>query len=491
MANKVHTFQLQLDFSLLNELNGIDRFGGFWSVVEKREGYQTLKQLKSIATVHSVGASTRIEGSKMTNDEVKALIFDNIKIEKFEERDQQEVVGYFNALDIISGSYQDISIAEGSIKNLHNILMKYSQKDQWHKGNYKQHPNSVEAEDKSTGVKTTIFETTSPGFETVDSMRALLDWYNSDNTTPPIIKSAIFVYDFLSIHPFQDGNGRLSRLLGTLLLLKQGYSWIQYVSFEHEIENRKAEYYRGLMDCQQQRPGENVTPWIMFFLNCLGNIQNKLMNKLDVQRTENQMSPREKMIYFFIENHSGCKSGEIAKKLNMPLPTVKRILSEMVEGKFLIKYGSGIGTNYSTEKLTQIKNNVALTLTGVELQKEFILKSKHSFLEIKKIILTPKFQWTKPDDWSRILINHGLQLMITCTNYRGEVRQQPYSIAGFNNPYYFEPVFTLSSPIHIPANLWEGLPNDNEFPVKVMIQLSSMAEKYQFDVIIVYNAALE
>ncbi len=490
MASKVHTFQLDLDFKLMNELSSIDRFGGSWSAIEKREGYQTLKQLKSIATVHSVGASTRIEGSKMTNDEVKVLIFENIKIEKLVERDQQEVIGYYSALDIISESYQDIAISESSLKNLHNILMKYSEKDQWHKGNYKQRPNSVEAT-APDGVKTIIFETTPPGIETENSMRELIDWYNSDNSTPPVIKSAIFVYDFLSIHPFQDGNGRLSRLLGTLLLLKHGYTWIQYVSFEHEIENKKVEYYQVLMDCQRKRPGENVTSWIMFFLDCLGNIQNNLMQKLDVQKSENQMSPREKMIFSFVENHPGCKSGEIAEKLNLPLPTVKRILSLMVEGRFLTKYGKGIGTNYTTEKLTQIKRNVLLTLTGTESQKEFILKNKHSFLEIKKIILNPKFSWTKPDEWSMVLLSQGLRLIVTCQNGKGRMKQNPYLITGFNNPYYFEPVFTLSNPIHVPASLWEGTPNDNEFPIKVVLELSGAERTFQFDVMLVYDAALE
>lgn len=178
-------------------------------------------------------------------------------------------------MDIISESYQDIAISETSLKSLHNILMKLSEKDQWHRGNYKQHPNSVEATNPD-GSKTTIFQTTPPGIETEDAMRALIDWYNADNATPTIIKSAIFVYDFLSIHPFQDGNGRLSRLLATLLLLKHGYSWIQYVSFEHEIENRKSEYYHILMNCQHQRPCENVTPWIMFFLSCPINIPSSI-----------------------------------------------------------------------------------------------------------------------------------------------------------------------------------------------------------------------
>lgn len=490
MSNKIHTFSLGLDFKLMNELSSIDRFGGSWSLIEKREGRQTLKQLKSIATVASVGASTRIEGSKMTNDEVKALIFDNIKIEKLVERDQQEVIGYFSALDIISESYRDIEITESSLMNLHNILMKYNEKDQWHKGKYKQLSNSVEATNPD-GTKTIIFNTTAPGFPTEDAMRALIDWYNADNTTPSIIKSAVFVYDFLSIHPFQDGNGRLSRLLGTLLLLKHGYSWIQYVSFEHEIESRKIEYYKVLMDCQQKRPDENVYSWIMFFLDCLGNIQNKLMEKLDVQKSENQMSPREKMIFSFIDNHPGCKSGEIAKKLKLPLPTVKRILSGMVEGKFLMKYGTGIGTNYTTEKLTQIKSNVLLTLTDKEPKKEFIFKNKHSFLEITKIILNPKFKWTRPDEWSAILLNQHLILSITCYNSKGDKRLQPYSISTFNNPYYSQPVFTLNSPIQIPVSLWEGIPNDNEFPIKVTIELSGNVPIFDFDVLLVYDAALE
>lgn len=487
---KIHTLELDLDFTLINQLSLIDRFSGEWSNIERREGQQTLKQLKSIATVQSVGASTRIEGSKMTNDEVRALLFENLKIAKLEERDQQEVVGYFHTLDVISDSYQDIRISEGDMKNLHNLLMKFSEKDQWHKGDYKQQPNSVDA-NYPDGSTVTIFKTAAPGFETEEAMRLLLEWYNNDNSTPPIIKSAIFVYEFLSIHPFQDGNGRLSRLLGTLLLLKHNYLWIQYVSFEHEIENRKSEYYKVLMECQQHRPGENVNLWTLFFLSCLSNIQEKLMQKLEVQKPENQMSPREKMIFTYIDNHPGSKSGEIAAKLNIPLPTVKRLLAEMTAGKFLAKYGSGTGTNYTTEKLTQIKSNVAMIFTNTALSHEFQLKNKHSFLEIKKVILTPKFEWTKPDDWSRELITQHPVMTIACYNNKGEMRKQPYSVSNFNNPYYYEPVFTINSPIHIPANLWEGMPHDNEYPIKVTIEIEYRGEELRFDIMLVYDAAIE
>jgi len=337
----------------MNQLSAIDRFGGSWLAIERREGLKSLKELKSIATVESTGASTRIEGSSLTNDEVRKLIFQNVKIEKFEERDQQEVLGYFNTLDLISESYQDIRISEGDLKNLHKLLMQFSDKDQWHKGNYKKNPNSVEAT-HADGKKTLVFNTTPPGFETDDAMRKLIQWYNDDSVAPPLIRAAIFVYDFLSIHPFQDGNGRSSRLISKLLLLKLDYPWIQYISFEHEIENRKIEYYNVLQQCQQKRPGEDVTPWVRFFLSGLQNIQTKLLQKLEAPKTANELSPREKMIYTFIENHDGCKSGEISERLGIPLPTVKKTLGEMVNAKIISRLGAGAGINYTTDKTNEI-----------------------------------------------------------------------------------------------------------------------------------------
>ena len=132
---RINTVNLDLSFELINKLSAIDRFSGEWSNIERREGIHTLKQLKSIATVQSVGASTRIEGSKLTNDEIQVLLFENLKIDTIEERDQQEVVGYFQALATISESFTDIRVSEGDVKNLHKILMKHSEKDEWHRGN--------------------------------------------------------------------------------------------------------------------------------------------------------------------------------------------------------------------------------------------------------------------------------------------------------------------------------------------------------------------
>lgn len=344
MENKVYIFKIDINWDLIGLISKIDRFDASWSSIEKREG-QSLKQLKSISTIRSVGASTRIEGSKMSDAEVDVLL-KNIDITKLEDRDSQEVVGYFDTLDIITESYQDINITESSIKNLHNILLKHSKKDSWHKGDYKQHSNAVEA-NYPDGTKRIIFETTEAGFPTEDAMRSLFKWYKTDKETHPLVKCASFCYEFVSIHPFQDGNGRLSRLIASLLLLKNGYKWIQYVSFEHEIESKKEEYYRVLRNCQSQRPNENITEWISFFFNSLLNIQNQLLQKLESSGLQSQLSPKEKSILTFIGNHSGCKSGDIAKKLDIPNPTVKRILSNLIERNLIEKYGNGPGTNYS------------------------------------------------------------------------------------------------------------------------------------------------
>lgn len=343
MGMKIHTLELDLDMKLLTVLRKIDRFDATWYSIEKREG-ASLKQLKSIATVRSVGASTRIEGSKMTDDEV-AVFIEKLSVSTLEERDEQEVMGYFEALDTIAGNYEAIDISESQIKNLHKILMQYGEKDAWHRGNYKQMSNAVEA-NLADGTKQIVFRTTEPGLATQDAMMQLFNWYHSDKETMPLVKAALFVYEFLSIHPFQDGNGRLSRLLGSLLLLKNGYTWIQYVSFEHEIESRKAEYYQVLMHTQRNRPGENVTEWLTFFISCLINIQEQLLVKLEEGRTEKPISQREKRILFFIQNHGGCGSGEISKKLDMALPTVKKSLSDMVAKGVITKKGRGKSTGY-------------------------------------------------------------------------------------------------------------------------------------------------
>ena len=345
MQTQVHTVTVTLDWALLADISKLDRFDASWSAIERREG-QCLKQLKAIATVRSVGASTRIEGSRMSDEEVDVLLR-NTDVTRLEDLDAQEVVGYFQVLDLLSEAYPDIVITENNLKSLHNQLLRFSRKDEWHRGNYKQFSNVVEAS-LPNGSKHVIFQTTEPGLATEDAMRALVEWYHQDTTAHPLVKCALFCYDFLSIHPFQNGNGRLSRLLATLLLLQQGYVWIQYVSLEHELESRKTEYYRELQKCQSQRPGEDISSWLAFFFDALRNVQQQLLHKLTLQGTENQLAPREKSILQFISSHPGSKSGLIAERLAIPSPTVKRILADLHQQHLVLKHGNGPGTNYTT-----------------------------------------------------------------------------------------------------------------------------------------------
>lgn len=340
----IYTEVLNINWKLISLISAIDRFDATWQAIERREG-QSLKELKFIATVRSVGASTRIEGSKLSDEEVDVLL-KNMDITKLEERDQQEVVGYFEVLDLIDENQENIPVSENSLKNLHNQLLKYSKKDEWHKGNYKQHTNAVEAHlpDGSTQV---IFQTTPPGFPTEDAMREMIFWYETDLDTHALVKCALFCYEFVSIHPFQDGNGRLSRLLATLLLRKNGYQWIRYVSFEHEVESQKTEYYRVLRACQSQRPGEDVTEWVVFFLSCLRNIQEALMFKLNAHGAEQKLSTKEKQLLYIIESNPGIKTAGISKKLGVSNSTVKRMLDNLITAKLIELQGVGPGSYYT------------------------------------------------------------------------------------------------------------------------------------------------
>ena len=324
--------------------------------------------------------------------------------------------------------------------------MKYSTKDSYHKGTYKINTNRVERNEIDGSKEPTIFETSPPGCATEDAMTQLIDWYSNDSTTHPLIRAALFVYEFLSIHPFQDGNGRLSRLIATLLLMKSGYVWIEYVSFEHEVEHRKKEYYKKLMEAQRNRPGEDVTEWVYFFLDCLKNIQRQLLQKIKEKEKRESVGVREQHVYAMVENNPGISSGEIAEKLKIPNSTVKRILADLVSSRNLIVHGAGRGTRYSIAMTDLIKHDVGIVLTNELRVSEFTLPQVSAFVRIKKVILTPKFDWKHPSEWgTRLSQNTGIYIVVhAVTSKDVGVFSQPYSIVGFNDPTYFQAVFIVN-----------------------------------------------
>ena len=273
ISNKM---QAKLEFSsivyqqIMQQLSIIDSFKGNWKIIELQKS-QYLKALRKIATIESIGSSTRIEGATLTNTEVEKLL-KSVKITKLKNRDEEEVVGYYEVLQIILENYETIKLTESYLHQLHSILLKHSSKDQRHKGKYKNLSNKVVA-NYPDGTQRTIFKTTAPHL-TEAEMQRVIEWTTERFTksdTHPVITIAIFVYEFLSVHPYQDGNGRLSRLLTTLLMMQQGYGFIQYVSFENIIETRKDDYYRALMDGQKNRgkTDELIDKWLSFFLECM------------------------------------------------------------------------------------------------------------------------------------------------------------------------------------------------------------------------------
>jgi Fic family protein len=265
---------------ILKLIAEIDEFKGRWQVIENLAP-ERLSSLKRIATIESVGSSTRIEGSKLTDSEVETLL-SRLQATSFTTRDEQEVAGYIDAMETLFDSYNNLTVTENHIKQLHSILLKYSYKDEDHRGNYKKTNNNVEAfgpDGKSLGV---VFQTATP-FETPFMMKDLVDWYYNcvaEEQQHPLLLIAIFIVVFLAIHPFKDGNGRLSRIVTTLLLLRAGYDYVPYSSMESVIEANKDTYYLALRRTQQtiRELEQKWEPWLVYFLKTMIKQKNNLSN---------------------------------------------------------------------------------------------------------------------------------------------------------------------------------------------------------------------
>ncbi len=350
--------KLNFDFvtnqRILQLISYIDGFKGKWDIAEKYEN-RYLKELRKIATIESIGSSTRIEGSTLTDQEVKNLLND-VKITKLKTRDEQEVIGYYEVLELIYDNYSQIRLSESYIKQLHQLLLKYSDKDERHRGTYKFLSNKVVAT-YPTGEKHTIFATTEPALVTAE-MQKLIEWTNEQieqKTIHQLIVIGSFIYDFLSIHPFQDGNGRLSRLLTTLCLLQNNYSFIQYISFENHIEQNKKAYYEALMNGQKNRGtnNERIDLWMIFFLESLKTLTEKLEQKYDIFKSKGAyLNVRQKLIKEFVSNNDPIKVSDLAKEFpKISLSTLKKDLQYLRKEQVLTMIGKGKGSMYVlTEK---------------------------------------------------------------------------------------------------------------------------------------------
>jgi len=343
------SFDSQVYQQILKQLSIVDSFKGNWELVELKHS-KHLKELRKIATIASIGSSTRIEGATLTDEEIEKLL-QSVKINKLTTRDEQEVIGYYETLQIILDNFEDIELSERYIHQLHGILLKHSGKDQSHKGKYKTLSNQVVA-NYPDGTQRTIFRTTDPSM-TSKEMEALLQWVNErkeKSDMHPVMLTAAFVYEFLSIHPYQDGNGRLSRLLTTLLLMQQEYDFVQYISFEHIIEERKEDYYRTLMEGQKNRyqESEKIDKWILFFLDCLVTLIKRLEAKYEVySKLSKDLNDRQKSVLEFVKKEKQVRMSEIEEAFkNHSRNTLKKDMQYLVNEGLLMKTGERKGTRY-------------------------------------------------------------------------------------------------------------------------------------------------
>ena len=335
---------------MLTAIAELDEFKGAWAGFAYLRPEQ-LKALRRVSTIESVGSSNRIEGNKLSDPEVEKLL-SRIEKKSFKSRDEEEVAGYAELMDTVFDNYSLIPLSENYIKQLHQILLRYTGKDEKHRGHYKKLPNSVAAYDpegKEIGI---VFETATP-FDTPRFMEELIEWTRKnldDNFLHPLIVIAVFIVHFLAIHPFQDGNGRLSRVLTTLLLLKKGYAYVPYASIESIIETNKEGYYRALRRTQKNiwRAKVDYEPWLSFFLTTLLKQKRHLESKIGaLPKDDTKLGKNARAILELFNDKPEWSAGEIAKTLGLNVNTAAKTIKSLVKNGYLVKHGTTRGAWYT------------------------------------------------------------------------------------------------------------------------------------------------
>lgn len=343
------TDSIQITPELLSLLSEIDEFKGAWRSLGTLAP-ERLNALRRVATIESIGSSTRIEGSKLTDREVEQLL-SKLEIKKFDSRDEQEVAGYAEVMETVFHAFTDIPITENHLKQLHRDLLRYSVKDERHRGEYKTLPNNVGAFDQEGKMIGVVFETATP-FDTPRRMAELLTWLKDTRELRrmhPLLIAAVFIVNFLEIHPFQDGNGRLSRILSTLLLLQAGYVYVPYSSLESVIENSKEAYYLALRQTQTTLHNEspNWQPWLMFLMRALQQQKRHLAIKVEREwKALTELSELAVKILDYVRDHGRVTTRDMVRETGASPNTLKATFSNLVEKRLLVRHGGGRSTWY-------------------------------------------------------------------------------------------------------------------------------------------------
>lgn len=349
IGSMIRSDTIQITPEILTLIARIDEFKGAWRALGTLAP-DRLSALRRVATIESIGSSTRIEGGKLSDREVERLL-SNLQIKTFTTRDEQDVAGYAEVMELVFTSWQDIALTENNIKQLHQNLLACSEKDAWHRGNYKTAPNSVVAFDGNGAQIGVVFQTATP-FDTPRLMTELVAWMQEGHTVGrlhPLLIIALWIVVFLEIHPFQDGNGRLSRVLTTLLLLQSGYAYVPYSSLESVIEQNKEAYYLALRQTQGtiRTDAPNWQPWVEFFLRSLSEQVRRLEKKVEREKLVLASLPELSLqIVEFAREHGRVTIGEAIKLTGASRNTLKQHFRALVEHGTLNRHGGGRGVWY-------------------------------------------------------------------------------------------------------------------------------------------------
>ncbi|GGD07811.1 Fic family protein [Aquisalinus flavus] len=344
-------------FALTSELvkliAEVDEFKGRWQAL-KTLSPDRLNALRKVAAVESIGSSTRIEGAKLTDVQVETLL-SNLEKTSFLTRDEQEVAGYAEAMDMVFEAYADMRITENHIRQLHQVLLRHSTKDERHRGSYKTLANNVvafDADGKEIGV---VFETATP-FDTPREMEELVAWTNkaiAEESHHPLLIIAVFIVTFLAIHPFQDGNGRLSRVLTTLLLMRAGYAYVPFASLESVVEANKDFYYKALRRTQTTLKTDNPDwmPWTGFFLRSLKKQKDTLEARIEKESggsdSDDDLPEISVQVIALLRKEGRQTPSQLARAIGANKNTLKVRLRELVEAGRIKRHGKARATWYS------------------------------------------------------------------------------------------------------------------------------------------------
>jgi len=339
--------RIKLSNELIMKLAKIDELKGQWTGALNLNP-KILHQLKKSVVITSSASSTRIEGSKMTDAEVERFLR-GIKQKTPKNRDEQEVAGYADLLGRIFDNYRTLKISESGILELHKILLAFSIKDKSHCGKYKNQDNTV-AIVQGGKIKKILFKPTPP-YLVKKEMDDSLEWLKERERKQdlhPLVIIANFIFEFLAVHPFIDGNGRLSRALINLMMLQFGYNFVPYISLEEIIEDKQSEYYLSLRQTQKNHKtkNENITPWLEFFVEVVLKQTEKALELLAGNKNEKLLSELQKKVYSIFKVGKELKVSEIHKRTKISLATVKQIVAKLTELKLIEKMGQGRATRY-------------------------------------------------------------------------------------------------------------------------------------------------